>query len=377
MSRIVAVAPVLPEHSYPQEQITEALVDLVCPPGSPAAAKAPLLRRLHRSAGVQRRHLVRPPHEYAHLDGFTGANEAWLHDGATFGLRAAREALEAARLAPDDVDLVLFTTVTGIAAPSLDARIAGPLGLRPDVKRLPLFGLGCVAGASGLARLHDHLRGHPDDVALLLSVELCSLTVQRDDPSTANLVASGLFGDGAAAVVVVGERRAAAMGLGAPTARSPRIVSSRSHLYPGTTDVLGWDVGGTGFRIVLSASLADVVETHLADDVKALLAPLGLDAGDVTRWVAHPGGPRVLEAAARALALEEGALAPSWASLARVGNLSSASVLHVLADVLAREQEGDQDDDGGGALQRCVLFALGPGFSAELVLLEWAGDTQR
>ncbi|MBC3764039.1 type III polyketide synthase [Quadrisphaera oryzae] len=367
MSRIASVAPVLPERSYPQERITEALVDLVCPPGSPAAAKAPLLRRLHRSGGVQRRHLVLPPEEYAHLDGFTGANDTWLREGAALGLRAARTALDRAGLAADDVDVVLFTTVTGVAAPSLDARIAAPLGLRPDVKRLPLFGLGCVAGASGLARLHDHLAGHPDDVALLLSVELCSLTVQRDDPSTANLVASGLFGDGAAAAVLVGERRAAAMGLGAS---SPRVVATRSHLYPGTTDVLGWDVGGTGFRIVLSASLADVVEAHLAEDVKALLAPLGLDRADVTRWVAHPGGPRVLEAAARALALDPGALAPSWTSLAQVGNLSSASVLHVLADVLA--DGGVEQDDDGGAPQRCVLFALGPGFSAELVLLELA-----
>ncbi|MGQ7297230.1 type III polyketide synthase [Quadrisphaera sp. KR29] len=364
MSRVASVVPVLPEHSYPQEQITEALADLVCPPGSPAASRAPLLRRLHRSGGVQRRHLVRPPQEYAALGGFTGANDAWLRDGAALGLQAARGALEQAGLAADDVDLVLFTTVTGVAAPSLDARVAGPLGLRPDVKRLPLFGLGCVAGASGLARLHDHLVGHPDDVVLLLSVELCSLTVQRDDPSTANLVASGLFGDGAAAAVLVGERRAAALGL-ADRARVPRVVATRSHLYPGTTDLLGWDVGGTGFRIVLSASLADVVEAHLAEDVKGLLAPVGLDRDDVTRWVAHPGGPRVLEAASRALDLQEGALAPSWESLARVGNLSSASVLHVLADVLAAEAPG-------GGQQRCVLFALGPGFSAELVLLEWS-----
>lgn len=369
MTRLVSVAPVLPDRSYPQEQITEALVDLVCPPGSPAGARAPLLRRLHRSGGVQRRHLVVPPEEYAHLDGFTGANDAWIHHGTALGLRAARDALAAAGVEADDVDVVLFTTVTGVSAPSLDARIAAPLGLRPDVKRLPLFGLGCVAGASGLARLHDHLAGHPDDVALLLSVELCSLTVQRDDPSTANLVASGLFGDGAAAAVLVGDRRAAAMGLDATGgAVRPRVAATRSHLYPGTTDVLGWDVGGTGFRIVLSASLADVVEAHLDEDVKALLSPLGLDRADVTRWVAHPGGPRVLEAASRALALEEGALAPSWSSLAGVGNLSSASVLHVLADVLAA---GREDDDG--TPQRCVLFALGPGFSAELVLLEWGG----
>lgn len=366
MTRLVAVAPVLPERSYPQAEITEALVDLVCPPGTAAGARAPLLRRLHRNGGVERRHLALPLEAYGDLGGFTLANGAWLREGAALGERAVRAALALCGLEPHDVDVVLFTTVTGVAAPSLDARLVGPLGLREDVKRLPLFGLGCVAGASGLARLHDHLAGHPDDVALLLSVELCSLTVQGDDASTANLVASGLFGDGAAAAVLLGDRRAAALGLDGP--QHPRVVGTRSHLYPGTTDLLGWDVGGTGFRIVLSASLADVVEAHLADDVKALLAPHGLDADDVTRWFAHPGGPKVLDAAQRALALDDGALAASWASLARAGNMSSASVLHVLADVLAG-RDGVEPPRAG---ERGVLFALGPGFSAELVLLEWA-----
>ena len=369
MTRVVAVAPVLPERSYPQAEITEALVDLVCPPGTAAGARAPLLRRLHRSGGVERRHLALPLEAYGDLGGFTLANGAWLREGAALGERAVRAALARCGLEPHDVDVVLFTTVTGVAAPSLDARLVGPLGLREDVKRLPLFGLGCVAGASGLARLHDHLTGHPDDVAVLLSVELCSLTVQGDDASTANLVASGLFGDGAAAAVLLGDRRAAALGLDGP--QQPRVVGTRSHLYPGTTDLLGWDVGGTGFRIVLSASLADVVEAHLADDVKALLAPHGLDADDVTRWFAHPGGPKVLDAAQRALALDDGALAASWASLARAGNMSSASVLHVLADVLAG-RDGAEPPRAG---ERGVLFALGPGFSAELVLLEWAGPS--
>jgi alkylresorcinol/alkylpyrone synthase len=249
--------------------------------------------------------------------------------------------------------------VTGIAAPSLDARLVPRLGLRTDVKRVPVFGLGCVAGAAGIARVHDYLRGDPDGVAVLLSVELCSLTVQHDDTSTANLVASGLFGDGAAAVVLVGERRAAALGL----AGGPRVLATRSRFYPDTERVMGWDVGGTGFRIVLAPTVADVVEKYLPDDVEGFLAAHGLEVADVGTWVAHPGGPKVIAAITRALGLPPSALDVTRQCLAEVGNLSSASVLHVLQRTL---DAGLPEPGTAG-----VLLAMGPGFCSELVLLEW------
>jgi alkylresorcinol/alkylpyrone synthase len=198
---------------------------------------------------------------------------------------------------------------------------------------------------------------------VLLSVELCSLTVQKDDASTPNLVASGLFGDGAAAVVMMGERRG--RGVAGPT-----VVATRSRFYPDTERVMGWDIGGTGFRIVLSASVADVVETHLGQDVKEFLAgadaggpDTGLDLADIVHWVAHPGGPKVLEAMQRALALPDGALDVTWKSLAAIGNLSSGSVLHVLRDTMAAHPAGTGEP--------ALLLAMGPGFCAELVLLDW------
>jgi alkylresorcinol/alkylpyrone synthase len=246
-----------------------------------------------------------------------------------------------------------------VAAPSLDARLVPRLGLRTDVRRTPVFGLGCVAGAAGIARLHDVLRGDPDGVAVLLSVELCSLTVQRDDPSMANLVASGLFGDGAAAVVLVGDRRAAELGLNG----RPSVVATRSRFYPDTERVMGWDIGGTGFRIVLDASVADVVEAHVGDDIDGFLGDHDLKVADLSRWVAHPGGPKVLDALSRAARIPEEELALAWECLARVGNLSSSSVLHVLADTLA----GPAPAPG----EHGLLLAMGPGFCAELVLLQW------
>jgi alkylresorcinol/alkylpyrone synthase len=224
-----------------------------------------------------------------------------------------------------------------------------------------VFGLGCVAGAAGIARVHDYLAGHPDDVVVLLSVELCSLTVQPDDVSMANIVASGLFGDGAAAVVMLGERRARSMGVTGPV-----VVASRSRMYPDTERTMGWDIGGSGFRIVLSPGVADVITANLGRDMAGFLSDHGLTSDAIGGWVSHPGGPRVLEAMESALDLRDGQLDVTWRSLAAIGNLSSSSVLHVLGDTLAGRGVDPPEAGTPG-----VLMAMGPGFCAELVLLRW------
>ena len=362
MSRIVAVAPVLPDHAYPQEQIADELAALL----TADPARRTLLRRLHGSCGIEQRHLAVPLERYRSLGSFDETNTLALACGLDLAERAVRDALDAAGLEPLDVDHLMLTTVTAISAPSMDAMLVERLGLRPDVTRLPSFGLGCAGGAAGLARVHDHLTGHPDQVALLVSVELCSLTLQRDDDSTANLVASGLFGDGAAAVVLAGDERAEPHGASSVTLRAwqraPHVVGTRSVLYPGSADALGWQVGASGLRIVLSGGLADVVRAHVADDVKALLTTHGAVPDDVGTWVVHPGGPKILDAVQDALDLPRHALARSWANLARAGNLSSASVLPVLADAM-------RDPAARGPFGLAAAF--GPGVGAELVALRW------
>jgi alkylresorcinol/alkylpyrone synthase len=355
MSRIAAVAPVVPENRYDQATITRAFADFVL--SDPSDRR--VLERLHEATGVRSRHLALPLEDYPALDGFGAANDVFIRVGTDLGEKAVSEALAAAGLEPRDVDMLMVSSVTGIAAPSLDARLVPRLGLRTDVRRVPVFGLGCVAGAAGIARVHDYLRGDPDGVAVLLTVELCSLTVQRSDDSMPNLVASGLFGDGAAAVVMVGERRAATMGLDS----GPEVVRTLSRFYPDTERVMGWDIGGSGFHIVLAASVADVVEANLGEDVRGFLEGGDLKTADIARWIAHPGGPKVLHAMQRALAVPEGAFDLTWASLADVGNLSSASVLHVLAATLKRPPP----EPGSHG----VLMAMGPGFCAELVLIRW------
>ncbi|MDI5963043.1 type III polyketide synthase [Streptantibioticus silvisoli] len=352
MTRIAAVSGVLPPHRYAQSEITDALAAVCLPPGADRA----VFDRLHACAGVRHRHLALELPRYGTLSGFGEANDLFIETALDLGERAVRDALDAAGLRADEVDLVLSTSVTGIAAPSVEARLAGRLGLRPDVKRLPVFGLGCVAGAAGLARLHDHLTGHPADVAVLLSTELCSLTLQRGDTSAAGMVAGALFGDGGGALVAVGTDRAA-------DHTGPVVLDTRSRLYPGTGDLLGWDIGDRGFRIVLGGQLPDVVRLSVAEEVRDFLAGHDLKPDDVTAWICHPGGPKVLDALQESLGLPADALEASRRSLAEVGNLSSASVLHILRDVQA-----DRRPPPGAT---GLLLALGPGLSSELVLLRW------
>ncbi|MER7395317.1 type III polyketide synthase [Streptomyces sp. NPDC000151] len=349
---VLAAEVVTPPYRYRQEEITSAFAEACLGHDRPARQ---VLEKISANAGVRTRHMALPLEEYRKLDGFTAANEAWRTAALDLGERALRGALETAGILPEEVDVVVSTTVTGLAVPSLEARLVQRLGLREDVKRIPLFGLGCAAGAAGVARMHDYLRAFPDQVAVLLSVELCSLTVQRTDASTANLVALSLFGDGAAAVVAVGERRAEGRG-------GPQVVATRSCLYPDSEDVMGWRIGAHGFGIVLSPDVATVAEDQLPKDVHDFLGDYRLTPESITSWICHPGGPKVIQAVERAFGLPPDALAHTRDSLARRGNLSSASVLDVLRSTMAAPPPA-----GSWGL----LTAMGPGFASELVLLRW------
>jgi alkylresorcinol/alkylpyrone synthase len=349
--QVVSVGRALPPHFATQEDLLREFRRL----WSGQHFNLERLEDLHRAVTVNGRHLARPVHDYWGLDTFQKRNDAWLQAAVPLGEQAVLRALDAAGLRPRDVDHLFFVTVTGVATPSVDARLVNRLSLRTDVKRTPIFGLGCVAGAAGMARAVDTLRGDPAGIAVLLSVELCSLTLQREDVSVANIIASGLFGDGAAAVVIAGE--------GCASRSGPTVHATRSVFYPDTERMMGWDLVDGGFKVVLSAKVPELARSRMRDDVESLLASRGLARSDIRHWIAHTGGPRVLDAVEAALELPPDALELSRRSLGQCGNLSSASVLFVLGELLesGRARPGDWG----------LLLAMGPGFCSELVLLRW------
>ncbi|HSI05900.1 MAG TPA: 3-oxoacyl-[acyl-carrier-protein] synthase III C-terminal domain-containing protein [Myxococcota bacterium] len=347
--KISAVGVGFPAHYYDQT----ALIDAANRLWSGRFFNPERLKQLQTNVLVGGRHLALPLERYGKVESFSEANDVYIEVATEVGETALREALTAAGLGPRDIDHLFFVSVTGIATPSIDARLVNRMGLRSDIKRTPIFGLGCVAGAAGVARAADYVKAYPNEVAVLLSVELCSLTLQRDDLSIANLIASGLFGDGGAAVVIAGANR---------PERGPRIVASRSVFYPNTEEVMGWRVTSDGFRVVLSSEVPAMTR-HLRGDAERFLEAHGLGLSDIARFVCHSGGPKVLAGVEEAFGLSRDKLALSWKSLAEVGNLSSASVLMVLRDTLA--------DTTIEPRSHGLMIAMGPGFCSELVLLQW------
>jgi alkylresorcinol/alkylpyrone synthase len=348
---IASAASAFPKHYYPQSLLLSELQRV----WSSKLEDPAVMNRLQSRLGVEGRYTALPVEEYEGLQRRWGAaNQHWIEISQELGEKALGCALQRAGLGPTAIDALFFVSITGVASPSIDARLINRMGLSTNLKRIPIFGLGCVAGAAGIARAADYVRAFPDHVAAVLSVELCSLTFQQNDLSLANLISAGLFGDGAAAVLVAGAER---------NLPGPAVLATRSVFYPDTEQVMGWDISELGFRIVLSREVPEVIEQNLAADVDAFLASEGLTRADIQTWILHTGGPRVLEATERALSLPPGALDVSWACLRRTGNLSSASVLLVLEEVLMHKRPAS----GSYSL----LAAMGPGFCSELVLLRW------
>ncbi len=367
---ILSVGTAHPPHFYDQDQLLAAFERN----WNEQHHNPKRVAQFHQAVCVGGRYLALPMEEYPKLNTFGETNDQFIRVGLDVAEQAIHAALDQAALKPADVDCIFFASVTGIATPSLDARLINRVGFRNDIKRYPLFGLGCVAGAAGIARLNDYLVGHKQGVALLVCVELCSLTLQKDDLSVANLIGSGLFGDGAAAVVAVGNEHSragsdttannnTANNNSKETVFGPKVLETASSFYPNTERVMGWDITENGFKIVLSAEVPDVVRTYLRRDVDSFLATHKQSIEDITSWVCHPGGPKVLEAFEEVLGLDRSDLSITWDSLQRVGNMSSASVLFILADTI-KQRRPNAGDKG-------LMLAMGPGFCSELILLEW------
>ena len=348
--RIASVASAMPKWYYSQQKIFETL----CEHWKGKLDKPDVLERLHQRVSVEFRHLAYPIEEYASISTWGDANNRWIKAAAELGQRAITDALARSNHKKEEIGAIILVSVTGISAPSLDAILSNMMDLPLDMRRTPIFGLGCVAGAAGIGQAADYVRAYPDRIAVLFSVELCSLTWQRMDLSVANMIASGLFADGSAAVVVAGDNVAA---------EGPEILGHQSSFYRNTEHLMGWDISEEGFQIVLSPDVPEAILKNLPRDVDTFLKRFGMTRADIGTWIMHTGGPKVLDASAEALGLSREAFAPSWNSLRNNGNMSSASVLLVLEDYMLNRRPAK------GTYS--ILAAMGPGFCSELVLLRW------
>lgn len=349
MPHIESVSTALPPHVITQAEARAGYATVF--------ADKPDLKRLLRlfdHSGVEKRHFAFPVEYYLSPKTFDDRNADYIQQATALAEEAARACLEQAEVEPDQVDHLILVTTTGLATPSLDALLVPRLGLRTDVRRWPLFGLGCAGGAGAMARACDVLRGCPNGRVLVVSVELCgqSFTPRATDPVDA--VGVALFGDGAAAALVAGSDVAGG---------GPAILTTRTILFEDSKHIMGWRFTSDGMRLILSQELNDLLRQRLRPAVEDFLRSQDLAVEDIAHWILHPGGRRVIEAYREALGCSDEALAWTIHSLANVGNLSSASVLFVLADVLRSGR------CKGGEIG--VLAAPGPGFSAEMLVLEW------
>jgi alkylresorcinol/alkylpyrone synthase len=313
-------------------------------------------------AGIRERHVCAPLEWFAHDHDFAEKNALYVEHAVRLGSEVARRALEKVGLGPRDIDHLIFVSSTGIAAPSVDARIANALGLRSDFHRTPIWGLGCAGGAAGLARARDFALARPGERVLLVAVELCSLTFQRNDLSKRNLVAASLFADGAAAALVIAQDEDER-----PLANGQRpldLVAASSTFWSDTLDVMGWDVDGAGLHVVFARDIPSIVRDRVRPALDQFLGGQRMTLGQVDHMVAHPGGMKVLAAYEQALGLGTDALTHARAVLRDHGNMSSPTCLFVLERALAAQSIG--------AGETAVLSALGPGFCAEYLLMRGA-----
>ncbi len=343
-ARILAVSTAVPPFELGQADVTRR-IELALGPHSREIVR---LLPMFGNTGIERRYSCVPIEWYEQLHEWPERNQVYLDSAIDLLEEATRRVLVRAGRRAEEIDAIVVVSTTGIATPSLDALLMERMGLRRTVKRLPIFGLGCAGGTIGLARAAALARMQPGSLVLFLVVELCALCFRRDDFSKSNIVATALFGDGAAAALISSDCDGA------------RIVGSGEYTWPDSLDVMGWEVTGEGLKAIFSRDIPELVTTKLHDVAVEFLAERGLQLRDVDRFVCHPGGAKVLDALEVAFELEPGTLEASRDVLRDYGNMSAATVMFVLERTIGDSQPW----------RRALVSALGPGFTAGFTLLE-------
>jgi alkylresorcinol/alkylpyrone synthase len=344
MAKIIASAIALPPHKVPQSMAREFAASYF----GKSIPEAEKLLTVFDNAHIESRNFCVPPEWFLSPKTFSEKNATYVEWATKLGFQAASNCLAQANLSPTEIDHIIFVSTTGLATPSIDARLINLLGLRNDVSRMPIWGLGCVGGACGLGYAHDYIKAYPNARVLLVAVELCGLTFHFGDFSTSNFVAVALFGDGAAAVIISGE------------GEGPEIIAHKSTIWPDSLDVMGWNIVDEGLQVVFAKSIPRIVTKYARDNLGGFLVQNNLTLNDIEYFLFHPGGAKVIEAYRRVLGLEECDLSLSADILREYGNMSSVTVLYILDRLL---RSGFAPNKYG------LLTALGPGFSSESLLL--------
>lgn len=350
MPHILSTATAIPPHRLDQSYARDGMARLCS--GHPHLAR--LISVFDRS-GVETRHLIHPPDWYVQERSFDERNREYAVRGLELIEQAARTCLERASTAPDEIDHLLFVTTTGLATPSLDALLVPRLGMRTNVRRSPLFGLGCAGGAGALVRAGDVLRRSPDERALVISLELCSLVFSPNPRTATDVVGVALFGDGAAAALVGGDDHA--------TQSSIAIARTGTRLFPEAKHLMGWDFTSDGMRLILSRDVPAFVTNRLAPVVREFVSTHGTSVDALDHYVLHPGGPKVMETYCSTFGLADEAVSLARECMREYGNLSSAAVLFMLNDLVTSGKPKSGDTG--------LMIALGPGFACEMLMLQW------
>lgn len=343
--RILSVATAVPPYRLDQADVTRR-ISLALGPRSPEILR---LLPTFGNAGIGRRYSCVPIDWYEHLHDWPERNAIYLESALQLLESATTAALARAGRSAEEIGAIVAVSTTGIATPSLDALLMERMGLRRTVRRLPIFGLGCAGGTIGLARAAGMAAGLPGELVLFLVVELCALSFRRDDFTKSNIVATALFGDGAAAALL------------ACGSSGVAVVDGGEYTWPDSLDVMGWDVTGEGLKAIFSRDIPNLVTTHLHDVTVGFLERHGLTLRDVDRFVCHPGGAKVVDALETAFELKTGTLSDAREVLYDYGNMSAATVMFVLERAF---------NENPRSWKRALLTALGPGFTAGFTLLE-------
>ncbi len=351
MSYLCYAQTTLPQNNYTQDEIKKLLKTLWTEDN-----ELKLIEQFFTTTGVKKRSLALPLEEYLNLGHFGKRNNAWKKEAVALQKKNINDIIKKIKISAEEVKLIASVNSTGVCVPSMEALLMNEIPFGQNTKRLPIFGLGCLGGVGGINRVHDYLQGHKSEVALLLVTELCSLTYQLKDSSIANLVGAALFGDGAGAVLMVGDDH--------PLKNTAllEILKTKSFFYPDTEHYMGWKMIETGFQINLSGDIPNLVRSQVGPNIEAFIKENNIDKNDIKFYLGHPGGPKVLEAVTEALNGLKEDLNLSWESLEEHGNMSSVSVINVIE--LFQEKNIFKKGDLG------IMFAMGPAFSLELSMVK-------